>query len=198
MNATGTAPAPHQIRAEEIGLDLSKRAVGYGLPCAKCNTYYAANLKSCPVCKSEKRVSPVALISTAQPAAAAPAPDDPIIEEERQRFLKEYKSQLYSSNTQVEFATDSMCSQMESHPTGLEPAEVCQSCFDHLREKVDHMEAALLMDVQEASQVIYDAVWADASDPTKTYLNAAHAILAELRKRAGLKLVIASSHRQST
>jgi hypothetical protein len=52
------------------------------------------------------------------------------------------------------------------------------------------MEAALHMDLQEATQVIYEAVWADASDPTKTYQNAAQALLSELRKRAGISLVL--------
>jgi len=52
------------------------------------------------------------------------------------------------------------------------------------------LEAALLMDLKEASQVIYDAVWADTSDSHKTYSNAAQALLNEVRRRAGMKLVI--------
>jgi len=36
------------------------------------------------------------------------------------------------------------------------------------------------------SQIVYEAVWADTSDSTKTYDNAAHALLNELRKRAGV------------
>jgi hypothetical protein len=40
--------------------------------------------------------------------------------------------------------------------------------------------------LKEAAKVIYDAVWSDPSDPSKTYLNAARAILTELRKRAGI------------
>ena len=46
------------------------------------------------------------------------------------------------------------------------------------------------MDLKEAAQVIYDAVWADTSDSNKTYQNAAQALLGELRKRAGMKLVL--------
>jgi hypothetical protein len=42
------------------------------------------------------------------------------------------------------------------------------------------------MDMKEAAQIIYDAVWADPSDPSKTYRNAASAILSELRRRAGI------------
>src|SRR5438132_13598014 len=39
--------------------EITPRAIGYGLPCAKCRTYYAADLKACPVCKSPQRVSPL-------------------------------------------------------------------------------------------------------------------------------------------
>jgi hypothetical protein len=66
---------------------------------------------------------------------------------------------------------------------------VCQGCYDHLQERVDVLEAAMHMDLKEATQIIYDAVWADSSDPTKTYENAAHALMAELRKRSGVTQV---------
>ena len=48
------------------------------------------------------------------------------------------------------------------------------------------MEAALHMDVKDAGKIVYEAVWADTSDPNKTYINAAGALLTELRKRAGI------------
>jgi len=37
---------------------LSPKRRGYGLPCAKCRTYYAADQTACPVCKATERVSP--------------------------------------------------------------------------------------------------------------------------------------------
>jgi hypothetical protein len=52
------------------------------------------------------------------------------------------------------------------------------------------MEAALHMDVKEAAQIVYDAVWADTSDPGKTYQNAAQSLLTELRKRAGIDIIL--------
>jgi hypothetical protein len=52
------------------------------------------------------------------------------------------------------------------------------------------MEAALHMDIKEAAQLVYDAVWADTSDTTKTYQNAAHALLLEVRRRAGVGLML--------
>ena len=54
------------------------------------------------------------------------------------------------------------------------------------------------MDLKEAAQIIYDAVWADPSDPNKTYQNAAGALLAELRKRAGMNQSWARSIRWRT
>jgi hypothetical protein len=46
------------------------------------------------------------------------------------------------------------------------------------------------MDLIEATRVVYEAVWSDPSDPSKTYQNAAGAILTELRKRAGISVVL--------
>jgi hypothetical protein len=52
------------------------------------------------------------------------------------------------------------------------------------------MLAALHLDLNEATQIIYEAVWSDPSDPGKTYLNAAQALLTELRRRAGMPTVL--------
>jgi len=51
---------------------------------------------------------------------------------------------------------------------------------------MDQLESALEMDLKEAAQIIYDAVWADTSDSNRTYMNAAKALLGKLRKRAGM------------
>jgi hypothetical protein len=59
---------------------------------------------------------------------------------------------------------------------------------------VDVLEAALHMDVKEAAQIVYDAVWADPSDPGQTYQNAASALLNELRKHAGITAVRGPFH----
>ena len=52
------------------------------------------------------------------------------------------------------------------------------------------MEAALHIDLKEAAQIVYEAVWSDPSDPTKTYQNAAQALLTELRKRSGINMIL--------
>src|SRR5579864_8651550 len=74
----------------------ARRSSGYGLPCAKCHLYYPADLDSCPICSARERVSPdiVPAIPRSQ-AAAEPVPDDDLVEQEREAFLKEFKSQLF-------------------------------------------------------------------------------------------------------
>jgi hypothetical protein len=182
--APESAVAAASLVAEPLGL----KAVGYGLPCLKCRTYYAANVKACPVCQTAERVSP--LVVTA-PAASAPAlseeaPDLATLEAERERFLKDFKAQLLTSQMQVRTSPSTNCTRAENHQTGQQTATVCQTCFDHLQERVDILEAALHIDLKEAAQIVYEAVWADTSDSTKTYDNAAHALLNEMRKRAGI------------
>jgi len=170
---------------------LGPRRSGYGLPCAKCKTYYAADLSACPVCKSEERVSPTAsaFVNEVADSPAAPLPDETALEEERERFLREFKAQ-YASHTQIDPTENFRCSLEEHHPGDSEPSEVCQGCYARLQERVDLLEAALHMDLREATQVVYDAVWSNPSDPSKTYHNAAQAILNEMRKRAGISALL--------
>jgi hypothetical protein len=184
---------------ESLPSALGPRRIGYGLPCVKCKTYYAADLSMCPVCKSEERVSPVVDAAGSAipnvPETALPAPDDAALEEERERFLREFKSQVFASAVPIDPAEiDSEksfgCSVEGNHQGGFEPATVCQGCYARLQERVDLLEAALHMDLVEATRVVYEAVWADPSDPSKTYQNAAHAVLGELRKRAGISAVL--------
>ena len=163
---------------------------GYGLPCAKCRTYYAANLAACPVCKSPERVSPVIGSLPSPGPEVEQAPDDAVLEEERERFLQEFKSHVQAGEMQINASESFRCNIEENHRGGFEPATVCQGCYEHMRERADLAEAALLIDVKEASQLLYDAVWSDPSDPSKTYQNAARALLNELRRRAGISVVL--------
>ena len=178
-------PAPASPAAAPLGL----KAVGYGLPRLKCRTYYAANVKVCPVCETTERVSPVvapARAPVAAPAASEETPDLATLEAERERFLRDFKAQLLTSQMQVRSTPTTNCTRAENHQASQQTATVCQTCFDHLQERVDILEAALHIDLKEAAQIVYEAVWADTSDSTKTYDNAAHALLNELRKRAGV------------
>lgn len=179
-----------------VAAKLRPGRTGFGLPCAKCKTYYAADLTTCPVCKDTERVSPIvasaaaSVPSSAPEAAAELGPDEAALEAERERFLREFKAQVYASHMQINAAASFRCNIEENHEGGFEPAAVCQSCYGHLQERTDLMEAALHIDLKEAAQVVYDAVWSDPSDPNKTYLNAAQALLTELRKRAGVATVL--------
>ena len=172
----------------------SEKPVGYGLPCAGCRTYYLASLKACPVCESSERVSPVAL-EPAREIKTATRTGHAVLDQERESFLREFKAKLFEAHRQINPATNTPCT-FTSNGNGVhEPATVCKSCHDDLQAKVDLYEAALHMDLREAAQVIYDAVWADTSDSSKTYQNAAQALLGELRKRAGMSPVCSSIQR---
>lgn len=178
VNVPGTRIAPKPSPTDP-------KPAGYGLPCAKCKTYYLANLSACPICKSTERVSPIAAIPPRNRAEATQGKTA----ENNQDILRDLKSQL-SANSQAAPA------QTRCRFAGDEPAHksasVCKTCYEDLEERLDLYEAALHMDLNEAAQVIYDAVWADTSDSNKTYLNAARALLAEVRKRAGLNVVLSS------
>jgi hypothetical protein len=202
---SGSAPVsvPSTIIPSDTGLhragvekfsassELGPRRIGYGLPCIKCKTYYAADLAACPVCKTEERVLPLPLVAHAATCPAesvVPAPDDAALEEERERFLQEFKAQVYASD--AEGPASLTCSLEASHEGDLEPATVCRTCYVRLQERVDLIEAALHMDLKEATRVVYEAVWSEPADPSKSYHNAALALLAALRKRAGISTVL--------
>jgi len=167
---------------------------GFGLPCSNCRLYYPANLDVCPACNSKTRVSPT--LAPAIPkvqTAAEPAPDNAVVEQEREAFLKEFKSQLFTAHAEVASST-AICTLAEHSVQGPEAASICKPCYERLQERLDVCEAALHIDLKEAAQIVYDAVWADPSDPSKTYTNAASALLTELRKRSGVSSLLGPFH----
>ena len=168
------------------------KSAGYGLPCAKCRLYYPADLDICPTCHHHERVSPIVPKVPPKPAHAVPdpVPDSAAVEQEREEFLRQFKSQLMEAHSEVMNTAGSICV-LGEHRTGDDPgAVVCKACYDRLQERLDLHEAALHIDTKEAAQIIYDAVWADPSDPNKTYENAANALLAEIRRRAGISALM--------
>ncbi len=186
---------------EAASAPKEKKAVGYGLPCSRCHAYYPADMHVCPICKSPDRVSPMASAKHST-ASAAPQPasqlttDAPVnitIDDDRERFLKELKSQAFALHTQVNAAATFRCVLQHQHNGASEPAAVCHTCYGEARQQADRLEAALHMDAKEAAKIVYDAVWADTSDPNRTYLNAATALLSELRKRAGIGLLLGAN-----
>jgi hypothetical protein len=166
----------------------SRQPSGYGLPCAKCRLYYPAELDICPTCHHHERVSavvPPAARKAAQPAPAK-APDTAAVEKEREEFLRKFKAQLVETHAQATKTSESVCTHGDHHASAAAKAEICKGCYERLQERLDLCEATLHLDIKEAAQIIYDAVWADPSDPNKTYQNAASALLSELRKRTGM------------
>ncbi len=166
----------------------SQKFTGYGLPCAKCHLYYPAVLDSCPTCHHKERVS---VVAPKMPLKRAQTGPDPIpqrgtLEAEREEFLRQFKSQLVEAHADRMSAAGAACKMEENHPGSQAVAEICGLCFERVQERLDACEAALQIDVKDAAQIVYDAVWANASDPSKTYQNAASALLTELRKRAGI------------
>ncbi len=128
--------------------------------------------------------------SRAAQAAVDAIPDAAIIEQEREEFLRQFKSQLMEAHAEVVNAPESVCKFVEHHSGEPARAEICPACYERLQERLDVFEAALHLELKEAAQIIYDAVWADPSDPSKTYQNAASALLTELRKRAGMTTLL--------
>jgi hypothetical protein len=196
-----SAPAVSSPPAVAVAPEEVSRRSAYGLPCAKCGMYYEAALPACPICKSPERVAPRAiktqpgvLTSPTQslpPIAAGTlesVPDAAALEEERERFLRELKVQLDAGLAARSSADLTACARQSVHAPGSENsnAEICRDCYDQAQEAADRLEGALHMDPKDAAQIIYDAVWADTSDPEQTYVNAAQALLHELRMRSGL------------
>jgi hypothetical protein len=177
-----------RVEPSSAPAEADRKPIGYGLPCAKCHLYYPADMDVCPTCKHPHRVLPVA--SKVQPTVAQTKneaiPDGARVEQEREEFLRQFKSQLMEAQAGMANISEFVCKMVEQHPGEAAPAEVCKPCYERLQERVDVCEGALHLDLKEAAQIIYNAVWADPSEPTKTYQNAASALLAELRKRAGV------------
>jgi hypothetical protein len=178
--AATTDPAGNFVRAAQP----SPLHVGYGLPCSNCGTYYTADQSVCPVCKCGKRISPTTLPAAAglQNGQSLPDADEPA--EEREPLPKEFKSQLFSTHLRINTAASFRCGLEGNRQGSHEPAEICRPCYDHLRERVDLMEAALHIDLKEAAQIVYDAVWSAPSDPKRHAIHES-ARSVKIIKRAG-------------
>jgi len=126
---TSVNPAPMSTPERHMPLvsapeaPLEKKAVGYGLPCSRCHAYYPADMHACPICKSPERISAnqAALQTTARPAQHASAPSNGApLDEERERLLKELKSQAFASHTRLRSAIAAIARPARK-PTGWKP-----------------------------------------------------------------------------
>ena len=186
--------------------------VQFGLPCASCKAYYASDLPACPICKCAERVPHEA--AEAKSANISQKPSAGVLDgahgsfinldsttgckqpmqlvlhcdEDGERFRLESRVQLCAHTGEIDAGHTSPCILGENHNTQSEHASICVSCYDRLHEKLARVEAALLIDLREAAQIVYEAVWADPSpaDHSRTYQSAAQALLNELCQRAGI------------
>jgi hypothetical protein len=193
---TGSASAQSEAYGAE---EAQPKRVGYGLPCARCNAYYAADLDTCPYCNCKERVS-AASQEIMRSANALKEEIADAAEIEHGEILPGYDEDepLFASSAHREigeiYTAPVVRCEVSQHGDEAEPATVCRSCYNELQDRMERLEAALSMDAREAAQLVYEAVWADPSptDPTRTYQNAAQAILNELRRRAGLALFMST------
>ncbi len=185
---------PEHSDSAAVSALRGRKPAGYGLPCSKCRMYYPSDMDCCPVCNSPERVSPTAeMASTTQAAPAVQPKQAAPVADERDRLIKELRSQIFQTHSQINAAATFRCCMDQNHEDSSEPAAVCHTCYGELRQQTDRLEAALHIDLKEAAQIVYQAVWSDSSDPSKTYQNAAAALLSEMRKRAGIGLLLGSN-----
>ena len=196
-NPSGPQPSAAQPAMQSQGASRqsteAKKPSGYGLPCLKCHLYYPADLDRCPTCHARERVSPLTpkRKSNLAQRSAEKVPSGSALEKEREEFLRQFKAQLKEVHTEIARAPDAAVCKSKEHPAGQDrSAAICSTCYERLQERVDVLEGALHIDLKEAAQIVYDAVWADPSKPGQTYQNAANALLNELRKRAGVATVM--------
>lgn len=182
--AANPTPAP------ESPQDSVRKSSAYGLPCSKCRLYYPAGLDACPHCHHHERVSPVAPKIPPRTKINPDAVPAATVDQEREEFLRQFKSQLREAHGEAAEAGVSACKLTEHHAGEAASAEICRPCYERLQERLDVCEGALHMDLKEAAQIVYNAVWSDPSDTGKTYQNAASALLTELRKRAGMSMLL--------
>ncbi len=192
LSKESSARRQESAAAAGVPANAPRKSSGYGLPCAKCHLYYPADLDVCPTCKHNQRVSAVVAKVPPRITVAVPdaTPDAAVVEQEREEFLRQFKSQLLEAHADIANAPEAICKFGEHHSGEVANAEICNACYERVQERMDVFEAALHLELKEAAQIIYDAVWADPSDPSKTYQNAASALLTELRKRAGMTTVL--------
>src|SRR3979411_2208085 len=127
-----SAPATPERRVPQgsaPGVHSEKKAIGYSMPCARCHAYYPADMHACPICKSPDRVSPTEPVIHSMASSVPQPATGTQIDDERERFLKELKSQAFASHTQIN-AEATVRGVLENQHTGAtEPAAACHSCY---------------------------------------------------------------------
>src|SRR5258708_12160738 len=126
-------------------------------------------MQACPICKSPDRVSPTEPVAHSMASAVPQPATGGQIDDDRERFLKELKSQAFASHTQINAAATFRCVLEHQHSGATEPAAVCHSCYGEAPQQADRLEAALHMDPKEPAKFVYEGVWAAPSAPKLTH-----------------------------
>ena len=178
--------------APAVTLAPEKKPVGYGLPCSRCHAYYPADMHVL----SDLQVAGPCLTDRTGDAfdgfrpCRSPTTSAPQIDDERERFLKEIKSQAFASHTQINAAATfrAFSSISTTEPLNQPPSAIPATARPASRPTGWKLLSTWTL--KKRAKIVYEAVWADTSDPNTTYLNAATALLSELRKRAGIGLLL--------
>src|SRR5271169_6639132 len=75
-----TQTTERSTKPTAIAPQIVPKQTGYGMPCANCKTYYAADLNACPVCKGGERISPTAVPMRSTVSATELYPDSVALE----------------------------------------------------------------------------------------------------------------------
>ena len=108
---------PGEHRPASASGCAGRKIAGYGLPCAKCHLYYPADLdvaQPASTTSACRRSRPNCRLRVTQ-AAADPVPDTSVVEQEREEFLRQFKSQLLEAHAEVANVPESFCKFAEHH-----------------------------------------------------------------------------------
>jgi len=141
---------------------------GYGLPCSKCRMYYPLTWTAAPSALSPERVSPTAYQRCRSPnCSAIPAKSGRTFVDDRDRLLKELKSQIFQAHTQINAAAHiPLLHGPESRRklgTGRRLPQLLRRASSTGRPNGSRLH----IDLKRGGTVVYKAVWADSSDPAR-------------------------------
>src|SRR5258708_35884108 len=102
-------------------------------------------MQACPICKSPDRVSPTEPVAHSMASAVPQPATGGQIDDDRERFLKELKSQALASHTQINAAATFRCVLDHQHSVATEPAAVFHTAYGEARQHAGLFEAALRM-----------------------------------------------------
>src|SRR5258708_12998993 len=86
-------------------------------------------MQACPICKSPDRVSPTEPVAHSMASAVPQPATGGQIDDDRERFLKELKSQAFASHTQINAAATFRCVLEHQHTGATDPPTLSQIAY---------------------------------------------------------------------